>query len=88
MKIFVGLSKDENDDYSCYINVFNIDYVVTIDGGENTKTAIRFKGSGNQINSPLPIKEVMRRINNAINSFENKKKKEEITRAELMDLEE
>lgn len=86
MKIFIGLNSDENADSTCYINVFNIDYVLKINSDGDQQTIIRFKGSNNQINTPVPVKEVMRRINNALDSFENKKMKEEITRASLIDL--
>ncbi len=83
MKIFISLNEDNNNDDSvCYINILNIDYILR--PKDTTKTIIRFKGSGNQINTTLLVKEVMRRIDVALNGIKTQK---EISRASLMDFE-
>lgn len=89
MKIFISLSRSgSDDDNPCYVNAFNIDYVYYNATRSKNKTTIRFKGSENQINTDISTKEVVRRITAALDDFENRKIKEEISRASLMDLEE
>lgn len=89
MKVFISLGKPgSDDDNPCYINAFNIDYIYYSVGRSKNKTTIRFKGSENQINTDISTKEVVRRITAALDDFENRKIKEEISRASLMDLEE
>ena len=77
MKMFIEI----DDDNPCYINAFNIDYIL----GTDTQTTIAFKGSNNKIYTAVSAQEIMKRIEKITN--ENTSRSiEEITRSQLLDL--
>lgn len=82
-KIFINLEKEESADNPCYVNIFNIDYIVRTKS--DGKTTIAFTGSANRIYSSLTTKEVHRRIDIALNGMPEV---EEIDRFQLVDMEE